>query len=36
MISLLMLNVKNVFDNIFHVILFHNFKKRNINEKIIK
>ena len=31
-----MLNVKNVFDNVLHVKLLYNFKKRDINEKIIK
>ena len=31
-----MLNVKSVFDNVFHVKLLYNLKKRNINKKIIK
>ena len=36
MTFLLMLNIKRIFDNVSHVKLLHNFKKRNINEKIIK
>ena len=31
-----MLNVKGVFDNVFHVRLLHNLKKRDINKRIIK
>ena len=32
----LMLNVKDAFDSVFHVILLHNLEKRDINERIIK
>ena len=31
-----MLNVKDAFDNIFHVKLLHNLRKRDINKKVIK
>ena len=31
-----MLNVKNVFDNVSHVKLLYNLKKRSINERVIK
>ena len=36
MTFLLMLNVKSVFDNVFHVRLLHNLKKRDINKEVIK
>ena len=36
MIFLLMLNVKSAFDNVSHIKLLHNFKKRGINERVIK
>ena len=36
MIFLLMLNVKGVFDNVSHVRLLHNLRKRDINERVIK
>ena len=31
-----MLNVKNAFDNVFHVKLLYNLRKWDINKKVIK
>ena len=31
-----MLNVKDVFDNVFHLKLLYNLKKKNISEKVTR